>query len=149
MAVLVELPPTDDRVGSFELLVNADGRFVTGGRVAQMGRVSDVRGGDMDGDGDPDILHTNGDALDRLGTGSDDSSLLVRPQHGVRWLENLGGLHFEPRHLASFCGAYRATAGDLDGDGDLDVVVASGLHALGPWDRVGWITLWYNQGPAE
>ena len=308
VAVLGELPPTDDRVGSFQLMVNVDGRFVTGGRVAQMGRVSDVRSGDLDGDGDidfvvaefghrrvgsilwleqvsagqfapkiiatwpgaidvpvadidrdgdldivavvsqereqviafindgfgefveellyaapsptfgssgievvdldgdgdHDVLHTNGDSFDRLGTHSDDLTVLVRPQHGVRWLENLGDLHFEPRHLASFHGAYRATAGDLDGDGDLDVVVASlfndwsdparqsliwleqvsrgrfvghglgsapthlataaladfdgdgmldivagGLHAFGPWDRVGSITLWYNQGAAE
>ena len=71
---------------------------------------------DLDGDGDEDVLVTNGDMFD------DD---LLKPYHGVQWLENRGGLRFEAHPLARLAGAHRAVAADLDGDGDLDVAVAA------------------------
>jgi hypothetical protein len=73
---------------------------------------------DFDGDGDLDVLMTNGATLD---------DATVRPWHGVRWLENRGGFPFELRELAALPGAHRARAADLDGDGDLDVAVAAFL----------------------
>jgi hypothetical protein len=74
---------------------------------------------DLDGDGDLDVLYTNGDVLD----GKD----ILRPDHGVHWLENRGTYPFRPHRLATLCGASRAEAADLDGDGDLDVVATSFL----------------------
>jgi hypothetical protein len=71
---------------------------------------------DLDGDGDRDLLLTNGDMFD------DD---VLKPYHGVQWLENRGGLRFEPRPLARLAGAHRALAADLDGDGDQDVVASA------------------------
>ena len=79
---------------------------------------------DLDRDGDPDILHSNGDAFDYAPANS-------RPWHGVQWLENRGGLEFEPHRIADLSGASSPQAADLDGDGDLDVVVAS---AYNQWD---------------
>jgi hypothetical protein len=73
---------------------------------------------DFDGDGDRDVLMTNGATLD---------DATVKPWHGVRWLENQGRFPFEPRELAALPGAHRARAADLDGDGDLDVAVAAFL----------------------
>jgi len=73
---------------------------------------------DFDGDGDLDVLMTNGATLD---------DATVKPWHGVRWLENRGGFPFEPHDLAALPGAHRARAADLDGDSDLDVAVASFL----------------------
>ncbi len=79
---------------------------------------------DLDQDGDLDILYTNGDALDR-----DDPS--PKPYHGIQWLENRGSLKFVYHDVARFYGVYRAVAGDLDNDGDLDIVAAS---LFNQWD---------------
>ena len=79
---------------------------------------------DLDLDGDPDILYTNGDAFDYIPPGP-------RPWHGVQWLENKGGLKFEYHRIGDFPGAYFANAVDVDKDGDLDIVVVSSFNK---WD---------------
>ena len=76
---------------------------------------------DLDGDLDLDIILSNGDSAD---TGAR-TATKFRPYHGVQWLENRGNLHFESHPLMRLYGAYSATAGDLDSDGDLDIVAGS------------------------
>jgi hypothetical protein len=89
---------------------------------------------DFDGDGDVDVLMTNGATLD---------DATVKPWHGVRWLENRGGFPFEAHELAALPGAHRARAADLDGDGDLDVAAAAFLpdpeHTRGAFASVVWL----------
>ncbi|MCA9049245.1 MAG: VCBS repeat-containing protein [Planctomycetaceae bacterium] len=73
---------------------------------------------DIDGDGDLDVLYTNGDTLD---------SMLLKHYHGVHLLINEGRFPFTARKILSLPGASDASAVDLDGDGDLDIVVTAFL----------------------
>jgi hypothetical protein len=75
---------------------------------------------DLDSDGDLDVLYTNGDSLDES---------ILKPYHGVQWLENSGTFPFTHHPLAAMYGAERAVAADLDGDGLLDIVAVSWLPA--------------------
>ncbi len=92
---------------------------------------------DLDRDGDVDVLVSNGDALD---------DNLLKPYHGVRWLENRGGLSFVPREIGHVHGCEAAAAGDLDGDGDLDVVATSFLPQL-PLERTADVDsiVWFER----
>lgn len=74
---------------------------------------------DMNGDGKVDILYTNGDTLD--------VPYLLKPYHGIQWLENKGDLKFEHHLITPMYGVHRAVAGDFSGTGRMDVVAVSFL----------------------
>lgn len=76
---------------------------------------------DLDQDGDMDVLYTNGDVFDNH---------YLHPSHGIQWLENLGDGKFAYHRLTDMLGAYRALAGDIDLDGDLEIVAAAWLPPL-------------------
>ncbi len=71
---------------------------------------------DLDGDGDFDVLYTNGDTFD---------DNLAKPFHSIQWLENEGRFPFTHHHLTSMPGVYRAVSGDIDLDGDLDIAAVA------------------------
>jgi tetratricopeptide (TPR) repeat protein/cytochrome c5 len=77
---------------------------------------------DLDGDRDLDVLLTNGDILD--------PPYLLKPYHGIQWLENEGRFPFKHNHLAAMHGVSRAVAADFDGDGDQDVAAVSFLPVM-------------------
>ncbi|GAA5507811.1 VCBS repeat-containing protein [Novipirellula caenicola] len=76
---------------------------------------SGIQLADLDGDGDVDVLYTNGDSFDRG----------AKPHHSVQWLENEGTYPWKHHPLIHMPGAMAAEAGDFDGDGDLDVIATS------------------------
>ena len=71
---------------------------------------------DLDGDGDLDVLLSHGDTFD---------DGIVKPYHGIQWLENTGTYPFVEHTLAQMPGVLAAHAADLDGDGDLDIVACA------------------------
>ncbi len=73
---------------------------------------------DLDGDGDTDVLYTNGDTLD---------GFYIKPDHAIHWLENRGTFPFQQHVLCPMPGVIRALATDLDGDEDLDVAACAFL----------------------
>ena len=71
---------------------------------------------DLDGDGDLDVVLTHGDTFD---------DGLVKPYHGIQWLENKGEYPFVDHRLAQMPGVMAARVADLDGDGDLDIAAGA------------------------
>ena len=71
---------------------------------------------DLDKDGDLDVILTHGDSFD---------DGLVKPYHGIQWLENTGTYPFVEHTITAMPGVHRALAADIDGDGDLDIVACA------------------------
>jgi hypothetical protein len=74
---------------------------------------------DINGDRKPDVLYTNGDTMD--------PPYLLKPYHGIQWLENKGGFPFVLHPIAPMYGVHRALAADFRGVGRLDIVAVSYL----------------------
>jgi hypothetical protein len=71
---------------------------------------------DIDRDGDMDVLLTHGDTFD---------DGIVKPYHGIQWLENAGTYPFVEHAVAQMPGVHRALAADMNGDGLLDIVACA------------------------
>jgi hypothetical protein len=78
---------------------------------------------DLNGDGRLDVLYTNGDTLDPPN--------LLKPYHGVQWLENRGRFPFTHHPLTSMYGVMHAAAADFKGKGRKDIVAVSFLSGEG------------------
>lgn len=75
---------------------------------------------DLDGDGDLDVLLVNGDVLDQP---------VLKPYHGVQWLENKGRYPFTHHAIGQLCGVMSARTLDFNGDGKLDIAAVCYLPA--------------------
>lgn len=85
---------------------------------------------DLDQDGDQDLIFPAGDNLE-------DRDAYPQPYHGCYWFENKGNWNFEIAKISDLGGTYAADVGDLDADGDLDVVLVSMTND------------WYTSGTAS
>lgn len=106
VGVLGMLFPNNDKIGSVVILEN-DGEFnfkkhIAAGKIA---RVSDVRAGDLDNDGDMDLAVAQ--------FGYDDGE--------TRWIENLGNWKFKSHILQNLSGPINVEIIDADNDHDLDI----------------------------
>ncbi len=73
---------------------------------------------DVNRDGKPDLIYTNGDGFDYAVRGP-------HPWHGMQWLENRGGGNFAFHRVGNLPGAYSPCAADLNGDGFMDLLAVS------------------------
>lgn len=71
---------------------------------------------DFDKDGDLDVLLAHGDTFD---------DAIGKPYHGIQWLENRGSYPFVAHDIADLPGVFGIKAGDLTGDGLLDIVACA------------------------
>ncbi len=107
VGVLGMLFPNNDKIGSVAILENeGSSKFKKHIVVEKIARVSDVRAGDLDKDGDMDLAVAQ--------FGYDDGE--------TRWIENMGNWKFKSHILQNLSGPINVEIVDVDSDGDLDIV---------------------------
>lgn len=117
VAILGKLNPSNEKIGSLVALENLaeEGEathehafeFRRRELLAGVARVSDVRTGDLDSDGDLDLSVTQFGYYDG----------------GLQWLENQGDWQFEPHALCDLAGGIHGEIADMNGDSCPDIVL--------------------------
>lgn len=104
-------------------------------RICNFTGATNVRSADIDNDGDLDLF-----AVSAFNIWSDPES------KSIIWLENDGNMQFTQREISkSPTHLLCCEPGDFNKDGLMDVVTG-GMHTYPPYNRMGRITLWLNNG---
>ncbi|HEX7585720.1 MAG TPA: VCBS repeat-containing protein, partial [Prolixibacteraceae bacterium] len=104
-------------------------------RLCSFTGATNVRAADIDNDGDLDLFVVS------------EFNLWDKPDsYSLIWLENTGNMQFTKHEIAKnpthlLC----CEPGDFNNDGQIDLVTG-GMHTYPPFDRMGRITLWTNNG---
>lgn len=93
---------------------------------------------DVNRDGRPDLVYTNGDAFDYARPGP-------RPWHGIQWIENRGNRQWAFHRVGDIPGGYSPQCVDLNGDGKLDLVAVSAFNEWSDPNAVSMMA-WINDG---
>lgn len=93
---------------------------------------------DLNRDGRPDIVFSNGDGFGPAATPG------PRPWHGVQWLENAGDGLFKYHRIGTLPGAYSPVGVDFDGDGAMDVVASAAYADWNNKNRNVVSIMWYR-----
>ncbi len=95
---------------------------------------------DLNRDGRPDLIFTNGDGFDGL--------VSLPAWHGLQWLENRPDGGFAYHRISDFPGCYSPVCADLDGDGNRDIVAVS---AFNNWNDPASVSMmvWLNTGAQQ
>lgn len=104
-------------------------------RICNFAGAFSARTADIDQDNDMDIFVVSGFNL----WDKPDSESFI-------WLENIGGMQFR-KHPAAYSPTHLLTLelADFNNDGNMDMVTG-GMHVYQPFDRMGRVTLWMNNG---
>lgn len=86
---------------------------------------------DIDRDGDPDLIYTNGDNADY--------SIVLKPYHGIRIFLNDGKFQFRESWFYPMHGASQTVVRDFDQDGDADIATIAHFPDFGQKPYAGFV----------
>jgi hypothetical protein len=129
--VIALLTQGDEQVAVYYNLRNGSFRKETVLRFPSVYGSSYLELIDMDQDGDPDLVYTNGDNADY--------SIVLKPYHGVRVLLNDGNFKFRQAWFYPMHGATQTVVRDFDQDGDADIAAIAHFPDFSQRPNAGFV----------